>query len=651
MSPPPLLLGLALALWGSCADALLLGLALGVAVELARIANLRRAFDTADFNRVADLATLLSLGVIAYFVATRGVATGLLRAVVWLPVAVLPLLLAQLVSATGHLRMRNLFYSLRRSALPEADRPVDLAYPYFALVLLAASVATTAEVVFLPAASVLVAYALFASRPRARGLATWAGLLVLAVAVGVGASKGLRELQLALEDFVVEWLFAREPDVYRATTRIGDVGRIKLSEAIVWRVRAEHPIARPLLLFETAYGSFDGVAWRAQGEAFHPLPAPADGQTWRLGAPAGELAELQLSGYTERGRAVLALPAGKHSMTNVAATSVAMNALGAVRVTEAADFLRFRVAYAPHARQETPPDEADFRVPRTLERLFAEVAATVPAAEAGADPAAKVASVRRFFGERFRYSLWLGDRAGGKDLRSFLTVSRAGHCEYFATATVLLLRTLGVPARYAVGYSLQERSGLDDQYVVRRSHAHAWAQAYVGGRWTDVDTTPAIWAEAEAEQASVLRPLYDRLSWLWYRYNEWRAEGDDAVERWLLGLAVLASAWLYWRLFRRPRGRAGDAIRGAAPGARRESAYFAVEDALARAGYARRPGETPRGWLRRLAADRCPDLDDTLAALVDAHYELEYRPGVDRSALLARIAALAERWRAAHRAA
>jgi transglutaminase-like putative cysteine protease len=648
VNPPRLLLGLALALWGSCADALWLGAALGVGVELAQAANLRRTFDNADFNRVSDLATVLSAGAIVYFIATLGVAPGLLRAVVWMPITMLPVLLAQTVSAAGHLRMRNLFYSLRRSTAPEADRPVNVGFPYFALVLLSASIATTSQVAFLPAAASLAGYALFMARARGRSPWAWATLLVVALALGYALSTGLNRLQLVLEDLAVEWLYAPQPDPYRATTRIGDVGRIKLSDAIVWRIDAARPPKQPLLLFEAAYSHFDGAAWRARSESFRSLPAPADGQTWLIGTARGALEQMQMSGYTDGGRALLALPAGTYSLANVAATAVSVNALGSVKVAEAAPFLSFRVAFAPGALQQAPPSDADLRVPGLLAPLFAEVGGEVAVRSARPDDV--VDGVRRFFGERFRYSLWLGDRPGGKDLRNFLTESRSGHCEYFATATTLLLRSLGVPARYATGYSVQEFSQLDGQYIVRRSHAHAWAQAYVNGAWVDVDTTPAIWAEAEAEQASALRPFYDRLSWLWYRYNAWRASGEEAVGHWLLSGALIVSVWLYWRLFRRPRTRTGTAAPREARAAMRESAYYIVEEDLARAGYPRRPGETPRSWLARLAADGCPDLDDTVASVVQAHYELEYRPGADRRALLARLRALAERWRSTHRA-
>jgi protein-glutamine gamma-glutamyltransferase len=647
MTPPRFLLGLALALWGSCAEVLWLGVLLGIVVEALLAAKLRLRFDVADFNRVTDLGTLLSLGAIGYFAATLGMSDGTLRAVVWLPVTVAPVLGAQLVSEAGHLTLRNLSYSLRKSELPEADRPVNIAYPYFALCLVSASLAVNEYTAFLPVASLLIAYALFAVRARGRALWMWAAALAVALALGNGTSVALNRLQLALEDLAFEWLSATEMDPYRAATRIGDVGRIKLSDAIVWRVRTEHPI-RELLLFEAAYTIFDGSVWRAPPERFALLGVPEQRQTWALGTPAGRLEHIQVSGYSDGGNAILALPTGTRTVSNLAANAVSRNSLGSVRVADAAPYLKFHVDYVPGVVLQPEPSAPDLHVPRQLQPVLEEVQRQMSSSGSRAgDAAGKVSAVRRFFRERFRYSLYLGDRPGGKSLSDFLLESRSGHCEYFATATTLLLRSLGVPARYVVGYSVQEFGQLDQLYVVRKRHAHAWTEAYVDGAWVTVDTTPAIWAAAEAEQSSGLYTwVYDRISWLWVRFSEWRISESENTGSWLLGGALVVCLWLYWRLFRRPRTKRAAIPKRAAAQPARTSAYFDAESALARAGYARRPGETPLAWLGRLAIDRCPYLTDTLTALVDAHYRFAYEPGVDRQAIEKEIRELVARWRA-----
>src|SRR5262249_60581555 len=115
-----------------------------------------------------------------------------------------------------------------------------------------------------------------------------------------------------------------------------------------------------------------------------------------------------------------------------------------------------------------------------------------------------------YFRRNFRYSTWKGERPRRESaVEDFLVSSRSGHCEYFATATTLLLRAAGVPARYAVGYSVQEWSRLEQRYIVRARHAHSLTLAYVDGAWRDVDTTPAGWADSEEPEASIPAPAYE----------------------------------------------------------------------------------------------------------------------------------------------
>ena len=177
------------------------------------------------------------------------------------------------------------------------------------------------------------------------------------------------------------------------------------------------------------------------------------------------------------------------------------------------------------------------------------------------DPRTHRPSIEDFFRSRFAYALDLDDGHGsGRTLRQFLLEDRRGHCEYFATATVLLLRHAGVPARYATGFSVQEFSALEQQYVVRARHAHAWALAWIDGRWQALDTTPADWAQQEDASASPLRPVYDLLSWLYYRFAVWSAQdsGRSRAAHWPALAGAAARLYLGWRLYRRRHVPAAD---------------------------------------------------------------------------------------------
>lgn len=78
-------------------------------------------------------------------------------------------------------------------------------------------------------------------------------------------------------------------------------------------------------------------------------------------------------------------------------------------------------------------------------------------------------------------------------LREFLTSKREGHCEYFATATALYLRSIGIAARVVVGYRGGVYNHLIDALEVRNEHAHAWTEYWIPGYgWYPMDTTPYI---------------------------------------------------------------------------------------------------------------------------------------------------------------
>ena len=108
-----------------------------------------------------------------------------------------------------------------------------------------------------------------------------------------------------------------------------------------------------------------------------------------------------------------------------------------------------------------------------------------------------IESVHHYFKD-FRYSLYQTETVKEKPIEYFLNSRQTGHCEYFASSSVYLLRETEIPARYVVGFSVQEYSDVLDMYVVRQRHTHAWAIAFVNNKWQVVDTTPSIWLDEES---------------------------------------------------------------------------------------------------------------------------------------------------------
>jgi hypothetical protein len=237
-------------------------------------------------------------------------------------------------------------------------------------------------------------------------------------------------------------------------------------------------------------------------------------------------------------------------------------------------------------------------------------------------------------------------------LAYFLLVTHAGHCEYFATATTLLLRAAGVPARYATGYSVQEWSPLEDRYIVRERHAHAWVRAWVDGRWVDFDTTPPVWFSAEAQNAPHTQPLSDLWSWAMYRYDFWRNADPAAHRNAALLLVALLAAILIWRLFiRKPFGVARE--RAASAGATRDrpgtdSEFYLIEAWLANNGCARAAHEPLGSWLARITRERAGIKIAPLQELLRLHYRYRFDPKGLTASEREALANRARRWLQLH---
>jgi hypothetical protein len=123
----------------------------------------------------------------------------------------------------------------------------------------------------------------------------------------------------------------------------------------------------------------------------------------------------------------------------------------------------------------------DPRIPELAERLTREAA----------KPISKALSVENYLKRNLQYSLQNLPGGSPDPLATFLFETQAGHCEYFASALALMLRTLAIPTRLINGFRRGEYNQWGDYFIVRGSHAHSWVEAYFpGAGWIEFDATP-----------------------------------------------------------------------------------------------------------------------------------------------------------------
>jgi transglutaminase-like putative cysteine protease len=310
---------------------------------------------------------------------------------------------------------------------------------------------------------------------------------------------------------------------------LNEIGRIKVNSQIVMRVEPE-----------TMDERIDRISfWR--GVAFHFY----DGKSWQRFRTKRDLPRRAKNRYVAasatRFRQLLACDYAREpilsSVLFAAPTVIDVEyAQGPIRQDPGASLFfdypplsrtRYRAVSAvdrpdPAAlRRDRQPLPANMDRYLQLPTLDPRVAALAKTASAGADNNYdRALRIERYLKENFTYSLDIRQDPALMPLENFLFRARRGHCEFFATSMVVMLRTLGIPARLVNGFQKGEWNALDHYFIVRQKHAHAWVEVFFPSwGWVEFDPTPPG-EEPAARSAFValLYDLYDAARFKWDRY-------------------------------------------------------------------------------------------------------------------------------------
>jgi len=324
---------------------------------------------------------------------------------------------------------------------------------------------------------------------------------------------------------------------------LGQIGQIKKSEAVVMRVETGKAIDYSTLRWRgNALANFDGRRWSSPQREPERLESNGDGwiplrERPRPGELRGEILQftvLQEPMATDAlfvpGNA-LALRGnftGEAGGVSRRRTYIYRDASGslsnpfhnyvAIRYTGLSQLPPLDRARLEAAGAEYPADVAEryLQLPDGLDARITALARS--ATERAVTRYDKAASLESFLKTKYSYTLDLTGKPGPDPLAHFLFETRAGHCEYFASAMTVMLRTLGIPAREVNGFLPGEYNELGGDYIVRASDAHSWVEAYFPGNgWMVFDPTPA----APAESAGFFRRLSQFADWAELTWNDW----------------------------------------------------------------------------------------------------------------------------------
>ena len=174
----------------------------------------------------------------------------------------------------------------------------------------------------------------------------------------------------------------------------------------------------------------------------------------------------------------------------------------------------------PNLRLPAEVEMINIRLPSNrISETIVDMAHRIGSAEAAPD---KVLQLLNWFRTDFEYTLQPRTGSGAHPLETFLTRTHRGHCEYFASSLVLMLRALHIPARVALGFYTTEYDPATRAYTVRQSDAHTWAEVWLDGYgWLTIDPTPSRYRGRQSileETPSGFQQWSSMLKLFWQRY-------------------------------------------------------------------------------------------------------------------------------------
>ncbi|WP_435022176.1 transglutaminase TgpA family protein [Tundrisphaera sp. TA3] len=327
-------------------------------------------------------------------------------------------------------------------------------------------------------------------------------------------------------------------------------------------------------------------------------------------------------------------------------------------------------------------------MPDDLRQRFRAIALKVVGSIPAKDVRGRADALERYLRDSGQFGYTLKQERGAADVdpvEDFLVRRKKGHCEYFASALTLLLRSIDIPARMINGFKGGDHNTLAGVLTVRQKHAHSWVEALVGRAapdyqqpsWLTLDPTPADQRNESVAQvggfASHFRQITDLIRYLWVFYvvgfnteRQYRllygpisrlisdaqrgfAIMGETIRSWLhfpsvgsffsfrgfvvsffaLLLLVAFGKLVHWLVMRIVRWLSGPSRESANQGAG-IAFYTRLLQLLAEAGLERPPAETSREFARRAAiflsghGSEAETVADVPPLVVDAFYRIRF---------------------------
>jgi transglutaminase-like putative cysteine protease len=351
---------------------------------------------------------------------------------------------------------------------------------------------------------------------------------------------------------------------------LGDIGRIRKDPTVVLRVETlegEAPAATDAYWRGLAFDHFDGKTWSVTPPTRTRVPGSAEIGIRLTSSYAPANLVQRILREPVQGGALFGIGVAQELQGSVRHLERDING-GLYATGQANDRVRYRVASRKirwseerlRADVAVPPKENRGASPKQegavdrhlqlpeLSDAVAELALTIT--ENAQTDADRVRAIEQYLLQNGRYSdtpPYVDSDAERSPLEAFLFDAMQAHCEYYASALVVLARSIGIPARLVNGFAGGRENEIGGFVEVSRSHAHAWVEVhYARAGWVRYDATPPDLRQGAEEALAFderMRQLASAMEHWWFQ----RVVGFDRSDQ----MGTLKRSWLAWRKFTR----------------------------------------------------------------------------------------------------
>ena len=356
---------------------------------------------------------------------------------------------------------------------------------------------------------------------------------------------------------------------------LGEIGTVKLDSTVVMRIQPDRPLP-----------SREGIYWR--GMVFDHY----DGRSWRNSLGSGVLLSkarggggftVPVSGYPGRtiyqeiilepldtkvlfgasfpihvnGRFanVKVNSMGALSLTNVPATRIDYTVSSRIPMLTRQDANSRLMSYSPMIRKTY------LQLPEGSDRIRGLAEDILRGAGHPETVLQKILAIENYLEANYRYTLDVQSAPSGNPIEDFLFSQKAGFCEHYATSMILLLRSIGIPARLVTGFLPGEWNEFGKYYTVRQRNAHAWVEVWFArSGWYPFDPTPSDPNAGAPSFLGLFARSIDVLQWQWNRYVIYYSLGDQIglargvksdtikLRDWIAAQIIAMLNWAKWVL-------------------------------------------------------------------------------------------------------